>query len=348
MDTFTSLMTPVLIIIVIILAIFFGQRLLRNYERNLALTQEQLAYSRYNTPNDNSGAARRNITIPGDPTAGGGFDFVQVPDEFKPIFLDAMNGFCDYAKLKGYTVDISTDASHPGKVGMKITIVDVGVTVSTATVRRDVDDYLRRLKEDDDFSDLPMPKNSAEHIIIVSALQARFSYVRTQLEMHKIKSDFLEKMVKDVRGSGLGAIGHSTAPQTQTLQLTLQNDGGKNMRDTYEANNSQNIAQGKNASAYTSDSNIQIGNNHSERNQRIEALKELVKEIKSENLPKEIEGEVVRYIENARDELENASEPNPDEIGRWLDRANKTISTASAGAGLVAKFHDLLTMFGLS
>ncbi|MBB3932399.1 hypothetical protein GGR25_003457 [Kaistia hirudinis] len=307
-----------------------------------------MIYSLTANPDGKSHGARTNITIAGDPTAGGGFDFVQVPDEFKPLFLDAMNGFCDYAKLKGYTVDISTDASHPGKVGIKITIVDIGVTVSTSTVRRDVDDYLRRLKEEDDFSDMPMPENSAEHVMIVSALQARFAYVKTQLEMHKIRSQFLEKMVKDVLRTGLGAIGYKTAPQVQTLQLTLQNDGGKNMRDSYEASNSQNIAQGKGASAHTNESNIQIGNNHSERNQRIEALKDFAKKIKSENLTKETEGEVVRYIENARDELENASEPNPDEIAKWLDRANKTISTVSASAGLVTKLHDLLTMFGLS
>ena len=120
------------------------------------------------------------------------------------------------------------------------------------------------------------------------------------------------------------------------------------MRDSFEANNSQNIAQGKGASATTSGSNIQIGNNHSERNQRIEALKDFLKDAEESDLPITIKGEVIRYIANAKEELETAPEPNPAEVGKWLDRADKTIGTVTAGVGLAEKLGGLLTLFGLS
>ncbi|KAA3519858.1 DUF2975 domain-containing protein [Agrobacterium vitis] len=352
MDVLNSIISPALTIFAIMIAVVFAWRFLRNYERNQAFAREEQAMLReemalarsYQGGKANS---QTSITIAGDPTAGGGYDFVQVPDEFKPMFADAMNGFCDYAKLKGYSVELSMETSQPGKVGMKITIADIGVTVSTATVRKDVNEYMQKLKDDDDFSDFPMPENAAEHMIIVSALRARFSYVKTQLEMHKIKADLLEGLLMGVKNSGLGAISY-TPPQSQYLQVTVQNDGGKNMGDSYKATNSQNIAQGMGASATTTNSTIQIGNNHNERAERIKALKDFVIDAQASDVPETTKAEVVRYIENAREELEQSSEPDSGFIEKWLDRADKTLSAADAGSNLYVKLLPLLALFGLS
>lgn len=348
----SSAFSPFFFVAIILVVLIYGIRFFRVYLENQENTQRILLMQMEQTERTRSSlnaspGSHTNITIAGDPAAPGGYDFVQVPDEFKSVFLEAMGGFRDYAKLRGYSVDLSVDTSLPGKVGMRITIVDIGVTVSTTTVRKDVDDYLRRFKDGDDFDDLPVPENSAEHLLLVSALKLRFSHLKSQMEIQKFKTDLLMNMINDLKSTGLSAIGYPP-PHSQILQLTLQNDGGNNMRDRFEANNSQNIAQGKNSSAYTSDSSIQIGHNHSERSQRIEALREFLREAQESELPTTIKGEVVRYIENAKEELETAEQPDGNEVGKWLDRANKAVSTASAGAGLVDKVHDLLTKFGMS
>jgi hypothetical protein len=82
------------------------------------------------------GGSRQSILVNQGPSPdataaqSGGFAFFAVADEHKALFADAMNGFADFAKLKGYSVELSFDTSLPGKVGIRFTILDLGVTVS--------------------------------------------------------------------------------------------------------------------------------------------------------------------------------------------------------------------------
>lgn len=335
-----SILTSVLTPFVIVIAIWLAFRFFRQYERN---QMHSFELQRANLPRSGP-----SITISSEQAAPNGFDFIQVDDRYKPIFLDAMNGFADYAKLKGYTVELSTDTSHSGKVGIRFTIVDVGVTVSTATVRKDVDEYIRKFKDGADLRDMPMPESSIEHLHLISAIEARFGYVKTQLEMHQVKNDFLTDLLAEVKRSGLTGIAYAPQPQMQTLQLTVQNEGGKNMGDSYRADNSQNIAQGKGASANTVNSAVQIGNNHNERHERIEALRDFAQAVRTSDLSETEKADVQRYITNASDELDHEKEPNPDQVEKWLKRAESTVATATAGAGLVEKLLPILAMFGLS
>src|ERR1700681_3650034 len=55
-------------------------------------------------------------------TANSGYVFFEIEEEYKPMFHDAIVGFKEYAKLKGYSVSLAIDTSPPGKVGIKIII----------------------------------------------------------------------------------------------------------------------------------------------------------------------------------------------------------------------------------
>jgi hypothetical protein len=114
----------------------------------------------------------------------GGFVFASVKDEHKAIFSDAVSGFGEYARLKGYRVTLAIDDSVPGKVGFKFVIVDSGATVSTGKVTRDVDEYIAKLKDSDDLGDMPIVTDPIEHKRIVSALKMRFSLKRHEMELH--------------------------------------------------------------------------------------------------------------------------------------------------------------------
>jgi hypothetical protein len=210
----------------------------------------------------------------------GGYVFFDVADEHKALFADAMNGFGDFAKLKGYSVELSFDTSLPGKVGIRFTIVDSGVTVSTATVRKDVDEYIDRLRSSDDLSDMPMATNSVEHVRLASALQSRFSYLRAQAEMFAIQIEFYKRLMDEWKARPSGGIGY-----TSPVQIHLTNEGSRNMRDSYNAENSQNVAQGKQARALTKDSTVLIGSTLTEKNKQVSSLKKLEGEIRQAELP---------------------------------------------------------------
>lgn len=329
----TTVMTPAVILIGIMVALLVFLR----WERNNRYSMELVAR--------NSGRSNTNVTVSNEQTRSGGYDFVQVSDEFKPVFLDAMNGFSDYARLKGYEVELSIDNSHSGKVGLRFTILDKGVTVSTSTVRKDVQEYIQKFRDSTDFSDMPMAQNATEHSHLVAALSARFSYMKTQIELHKITQDHLKFLLSEFRSNGLGGIGYQP---TQNITLSLTNDGGNNMRDNYNAENSQNIAQGKGAAATTTGSMVQIGNNHNERSERIQALKDFVIDAQASELPEPVKADLIRYIENARDELETSPEPDQAAISKWLERTEQTLSAADAGTSLLGKLSGLLTLFGMT
>lgn len=261
----TNLLTTIMTPFIIIVALTFAWRFLTRWERNQALSFEIAAST---APRSST-----NITLNNENASPGGYDFVQVADEYKTLFVDAMNGFTDYARLKGYAVQLSTDTSHPGKIGICFTILDSGITVSPIRVRKDVEEYVQKLRDDADLSDMPMAQTPEEHYRIVAALTKRFAHMSAQMDLHQFRADLMSNVLKDLKGTNLTGIGYQ--PATQNLTLTLQNDGGRNtMRDNYSAENSQNIAQGKHAKATMKNSTIQIGSNHNERSKRIEALKE--------------------------------------------------------------------------
>jgi hypothetical protein len=270
----------------------------------------------------------------------GGFTFIEVADEYKTLFADAMNGFADFAKLKGYNVKVSLDTSLPGKIGIRITILDAGVTVSTASVRRDVDEYIKRLRSADDLSDMPMATNPVEHRLILSALQARFSYLQTQVEIRTVQADFYRRIISEWEAGSGRAVSYATP-----VQITLTNEGLRNMRDSYNAENSQNIAQGKDANAVTKGSTILIGSTFTEKTKQIKSLKEIETAIRDAQLPDETKQAAMRYVQNAREEMEDSANPSPDDVGKWLGRADTALKTAGAAAGLLEKIHEVLGMF---
>jgi hypothetical protein len=92
-----------------------------------------------------------------------GFQFFDVHEHYKITFIDALNGFKEYADLKGYNVTVVINSEVPGKVGLKITVNDAQTTVSTNQVRRDVNEYIQKLNSGDDLSDMPMIQDPVEH-----------------------------------------------------------------------------------------------------------------------------------------------------------------------------------------
>jgi hypothetical protein len=321
--TYSNVLTP----IILLFAVMMGSILFMAYMRRRPSSQSIVTV---NNPPDATGQT-------------GGFVFIDVADEHKTLFTDAMNGFTDFAKFKGYNVELSLDTSSPGKVGIRFTILDFGVTVSTATVRKDVEEYVERLRTTDDLSNLPMVVNSVEHLRLQSALQARFSYLRTQADMLAFQMDFYRRIAHEWRAGPDRGISYASP-----VQIHLTNEGWRNMRDSYNAENSQNIAQGRGAKAITEGSTVVIGSTLTEKNKQLGSLRELETAIHQAQLPDDTKQAATRHVQNATEEMEDNARPNPDEVGKWLGRADSALKTAGAAAGLLEKLQGVLGMFGLA
>jgi hypothetical protein len=142
----TSLMTPMLILMGMTLAWLYFQRLGMRQEKqdefNRLITERDLRLREEAQATERKRRSDDATTGRAEPDAG--FAFFDIDEQYKSLFCDAMQGFGEYAKLKGYNITFVLDASLPGKVGVRFVIMDSGVTVSTATVKKDVDEYISK------------------------------------------------------------------------------------------------------------------------------------------------------------------------------------------------------------
>lgn len=177
-----------------------------------------------------------------------GYAFFDIPDEYKALFSEAMQGFTEYAKLKGYNISFAVDATPPGRVGIKFTILDAGVTVSTATVRKDVDEYINKLRNSDDLRDMPIVADPIEHGRLVSAITMRFTHLRHEADLHAMQSAAYRRLFESVQDMTARAITHSPSNvPAPNFHIQVDSRGGYNMSsgDSYRADNSPGAAVGR-------------------------------------------------------------------------------------------------------
>ena len=275
----------------------------------------------------------------------GGYVFVDVPDDYKSLLHDTLNGFEEFARLKGYRVSIAIDTSPPGKVGFRFTIVDQGVTVSTSAVRSDLDEYIERFKESGSFERLPMVIDPVEHERLEAALTSRFALIKNNADMYKAKAIFLEQLVQEMSKLRFGGVGYLPAPPTvivnQVEQGSPQVTGSK-----YHVENSAGAAVGKGNSVVVEGSTISIGSTHSERQEQISGLNELIGLVARSDLGSK--DDAVRQLTNAREELADTEIPNPGLIARYLAKARDALALAEMGTSICQKANQVLGLFGVS
>jgi hypothetical protein len=193
-------------------------------------------------------AGQPNVVIHNTPnneiSGEGGFQFFEVNDLQKKAFIDAFNGFKEYAELKGYNVTVIVDSSKPGMVGLKIVVDDAGVTVSTNQVRADVNEYVRKMRDQDDLADMPIVTDPIEHARLVAAVKMRFEFLRHQAQMNATAAEAYRAILSAVAKEGLGAIGYLPAPLIPNVTVQIQNDGARLMSNTNSSTNTATNSPG--------------------------------------------------------------------------------------------------------
>ena len=156
----------------------------------------------------------------------------------------SLTGSWSHFGLKGYNVSVLVDAAKVGAVGLKIVVNDIGVTVSANRVREDVNEYIRKMRDLDDLSDMPMVVDLVLHARLVGALQMRFEFVKHQSRLNAAEAEAYKRMLRAVSETGVGRVTYPSSPAMPRVQLQISNDGGKAMSGTNPATNSPGAAVG--------------------------------------------------------------------------------------------------------
>lgn len=268
----------------------------------------------------------------------GGYVVVDIPNENKSLFQDLLKGFEEYAEAKGYKVTISTDTSIDGKIAFKFTILEYGVTTSPNQVKRDLNEYVRKIQSGDTFDDLYEISESIEVQRVIMALKNRVSFLQQNYQVEKNTKEFYEQFFNKLN---LNSISHSP----MSIHLNQSNQGAIEMDSkSYSANNSANVMQGDNHSNILETGDIKIGITHNERVNQLEMLDKLLAVMDS-NDEKIVKAK--RKIESVKDELQDEENPDKKSIFKWLTKVKEILDTAKTAEKIYKHAKDVYEVFGM-
>lgn len=313
----------------LILAIFFGIY----YMKNKGPSEE-----RYGDNVVDNSVHKTVIDKEGGNANLGGYTVIDMPESKKGLFQDILKGFEEYAEAKGYKVSISTDASTEGKIAFKFTIVEYGVTTSTNQVKKDLNEYIKRIQDGDNFESLAEVSDSLEVQKIIMILQNRLSFLQQNYQVEKNIKEFYERFFDKIN---LNSMSH----QPLSLQFNQTGQGAIEMDNkSYSSNNSANVMQGDNHSGLIESGNINIGGTHNERAELIEKLDKLLNVLDStdSNISK-----AKRKLESVKDELQDEEKPDKTSIFKWVTKAKDLLDSAKVAKDIFSQAKEVYDAFGI-
>lgn len=289
---------------------------------------DEARYRRYEQEQKAEEDAVRTAAGPGT----GGYIIVDLPDDRRPLFHDLLKGFEDYARLKGYRVSFSVDATFKDRIAFKFTLSDSGLVVGTERVRQDLKEYLERVKRGDSLDDLPVITSIEEHEVVVTTLKNRLSFLQHSYNLAKNAAEFYEGLIRKA----------STMPVLPAQSIVVQTGGALNA-PTYSAINSPQALIGDGSGA---DHSVRIAVSFKERQIQLEGIEKLLAHLRHEE-PNDNRDEAVRSLKNVKEELEQASAPEAGRVAAWLERARQALQLGSLGHETVQAAKELFQLFGL-
>ena len=289
--------------------------------------------------NQKKGANSNHIVIDNNvenaETDLGGYAVVDVPEERKSLFQDLLKGFEEYAVAKGYKVSISTDTSIKNKVAFKFTIIEYGITTTPRKVKKDLDEYIERIRNGDPFDDLIEESDSIEDRKVIMALKNRISFLQQNYEVERNIKDFYKDFIQSMK---TGSISH-LPPTVQINQGAIEMD-----QKTYSATNSVNTMQGDNHSHMIESGSITIGSTHNERVNQLDKINKLLSFMDSDD---ERIIKAKRKIESVKDEIEDEEHPDTKSIFKWLSKAKEILKSVNSAKEIYTHAKDVFEVFGM-
>ncbi|MCX5895880.1 MAG: hypothetical protein NTZ51_08640 [Proteobacteria bacterium] len=255
-----------------------------------------------------------------------------MPDDHRPLFHDLLKGFEEYARLKGYGVSFSIDATFKNRIAFKFTLTDPGVVVGTERVRQDLKEYLDRVKRGDNLDDLPVITSLEEHEVVVTTLKNRLSFLQHSYNLAKNAAEFYEGLIRKA----------ITMPVLPAQSIVVQT-GGSLSAPTYSAVNSPQALIGNGSRA---DNSVRIALSFKELQEQIHGIDEILVRLRNESA-NDYRDEAVRNLKNVKEELEQANSPEPNRVAAWLEQARQALQFGSLGYETVQAAKELFRIFGM-
>jgi len=267
-------------------------------------------------------------------TGTGGFIIVDLPDDQRPFFHDLLKGFEEYAKLKGYDVSFSIDATLPNRVAFKFTLREDGIGVGPERVRRDFQEYIEKVRSGaDSFDDMPVVTSIEEHELLVTVLKNRISFLQHSYQLSQNAVNFYESLLAGAR----------SFPVLPAPSVIVQTGGNMDSR-SYNSKNSSRLIQGDANTLLDSSRTIDIGRSFNERRQRVDDLSALIDKLRDASNP--ATEKAVLELEKAKDELSEDS-PNESAVARWLTKGRDVLKLANVGQEVIEAARQVLHGFAL-
>jgi hypothetical protein len=266
----------------------------------------------------------------------GGYIAVEMPERYRPMFHDLLKGFEEYARLQGYEIAFSIDASFVDRIAFKFSVRDSGIIVGTERVRQDFRNFLEEVHQGnhDALDDLPVIINEAEHRLLVTILKNRLNFIQHSYKLSETSVRYYEHLLTTT----------SRFPALPAASVVVQTGGAMDSR-SYTAVNSQRLIQGE-GNAY-SDASINIGESFNERQERVTALEDALARLQSVAEDSAI-ARGIKGLSNAKDELTEQREPDRSAVQRWLEYAKDGLKTAVLAADVNAAMQKLFALFGMT
>jgi hypothetical protein len=303
----------------------------RDYERHLRIKQEQreeererkrLELEEQRISNEESARYQASnleeekLVASKSGAGSGGYIVVDIPESERPLFHDLLKGFEDYAKLKGYHLAFSIDSTLEDRIAFKFTVKDDGIVVGAERVRKDFKEYMAEVHKGnlDNIDNLPVIVSIEEHNFLVALLKNRITFLQHNYQLEKNAVRYYETLLLNAR----------SFPALPAPSIIIQNTGASMDSRNYSATNSQRLIQGE-GNTYT-DSSVNIGESLKEKQERVAALE----------------------MENVREELVEAKDPDQSTMKKYLQSAKNIMGTATLGYEVTEAAKKLFDLFGLS
>lgn len=270
-------------------------------------------------------------------SGAGGYIILNIPDEQKSAFYDLLKGFEEYAKLKGYQINFSLDSSIPNSVAFKFTILNSGISVSPSIVKNDIEEYIHKVKDNDDFEDMPTVLSEGEHSLTLTKLKNRVNLLKNNLDLEKNARLFYEKLLNKIADSNTGIF---------PSQSIILNSGGDftNMSNKLIGSRNVNIGD-KNL---IEDSSVIIGNSFNQIKEQVKGLGLLIEAMKKDDSADEdTKAKSIINLEKVKSELEDEEKPDKGKIKKWLEKAKDFMHLAKFGQEVFNTAKEIYKSFGL-
>ena len=270
-----------------------------------------------------------------------GYIILDLPNDLRSMFTDLLKGFEEFALLKGYNIAFSVDNSVKGKMAFKFTLQEGSEEVSDTEVRKDIQEYIDKVKKGDDFDYLPNMMMPQEHSLVLTTLKNRISTLQHNYNLEKNSREHYENMFKQF------ADGRGISSQPSVFVQT----GGSYIPYNMTANNSHGLALGQNVSVDDSSDNsnhnqITISNSFNTRKEQVGKIDEIIELLRQNNeIAIDTKQSLITNFDKIKEEIADEEKPDKRKIFKWLTNIDKTMDTTikvHKMAGAVQWLYDSL------